>query len=228
MTYGNLRSVPVITKLQALVDEGSYFVANNGQTALATGTGTAFSATAPYLIIENNNLVVSGGGAAAVNVVPDYLRLLATAAGGATSGLTYIAFALYLDTVLRYSSGGTQLTGNSPNTNLSPASKALIYAGTPTASAASAARAMVGEASLRPCVSGTVAAAVGDQILLDFGSIEGGMAGSITVANPAMISIPVPPVIIGPQCSALFYLWFAGATTPTAPSFVPELGYWER
>ena len=87
---------------------------------------------------------------------------------------------------------------------------------------------MVGQASMRPAVSGTIACVVGDQFVLDFGSIEGGMAGSITVANPEMISIPIPPIMIGPQGSALLYLWFPGSTTPSAASFAPELGYWER
>lgn len=227
MSYGDMRTAPVLTKLQGLVDEGTYFVANNAQTGIAMTAANAFSATAPFLVIDNNNPAPSAGGAG-INVVPDYLRLLATAAGGAASGMTYIAFALYLDTIKRYSTGGTTLTGASPNTNLAPTSNAFIHAGTVTAAAASAARAMVGQASMRPAVSATVACVVGDQFVIDFGSIEGGMAGSITVANPEMISVPVPPVIIGPQCSALLYVWFPSSTTPSAASFAPELGYWER
>ena len=35
-------------------DEGSYLVANNGQTGIIEGTPTAFAATTPTLILDNN------------------------------------------------------------------------------------------------------------------------------------------------------------------------------
>ena len=228
--FRNLITQPVFNKLSSYCDEGFYFVANNAQTAEAMTAASAFSATAPYLVIENGNPAPTGEGAGpSKNIVVDYIRLLATAAGGATSGLSYVAFALYLDSTLRYSSGGTALTAYNSNMNSQNASAATIYAGAVTASAASAnVRPLVGQASMRPAVSASVACVVGDQFLLDFGSIEGGMAGSITVSNAEMISIPVPPVLIGPQQSALLYLWLVGATGAAAASFVPEIGYLER
>lgn len=227
--FRGLITQPVLTKMHGLVDEQYYFVANDAQTAIATGTGTSFSATAPYLLIENNNSAPSAG-QAAINVLPDYLRLTCTAAGSAASGLTYVAFALYIDNTMRFSSGGTLITpAYNPNMNSANASNAKIYAGTPTATAASAnVRPIVGGASLRPCVSGTVICAVGDQFVLDFGSLEGGMAGTITVASPVMLSIPIPPIEIGPQMSGLLYVWYPGGATVAAPSFLTELGYFER
>jgi hypothetical protein len=99
-------------------DEGCYFVTNNAQTGIAMTTTVAFSATAPFLIIQNT--AAAGG----KKIYLDYLDLVTTAAGSAASGLTLIQAAVYLDSILRYSSGGTNLTANiaSPNMALSPTS----------------------------------------------------------------------------------------------------------
>jgi hypothetical protein len=42
-----------------------------------------------------------------------------------------------------------------------------------------------------------------------------------------MISHPLPPIVLGPGHSALIYYVLNG-TTPSAASFAPELGWWER
>jgi hypothetical protein len=228
MSNRNLQTQPVLTKMQNLVDEGSYFVANNAQTGIAMTAGATFSATAPFLVVDNNNPAASGG-SAGVNIALDYLALVASAAGGAGSTLSYLAMAVYIDSIKRYQSGGSQLTGSSPNMNLGATSNAVIHAGAVTAAAASSGvRAIVGQRNVRPAVSATVACVVGDSFILDFGSLEGGVGGSVTVASPQSIALSLPPLIIGPQQSALIYLWLQGATTPSAASFLTELGYWER
>lgn len=235
--YGRTQSV--LTKLHAEALEGFYYTANNAQTALSGGAATGFVTTTPSIIIQNNNpapvspvpngpsQLQSDMTAAGVNIYLDYIRLSAAAVGSAASGATFIAAALYIDNILRFSSGGTQLTPMNANFSSKSASNAQIYAGAPTALAQSAQRAVVGELIVRPCVSATVPDAVGDQFLFDFGSLEGGLAGNITVANPLMSSINLPPIVIPPQCSALLYLFYPGAVTPAA-SYLTEVGFWER
>ena len=210
---------------QSANDEGAYFVCNNAQTGLAITAAAAFAATTPFILISNND--AAGG----KNIWLDYLDLVTTAAGSAASGLTLIQAALYLDNILRYSSGGTDISNKivSPNMAISPTSIAKVYAGAITAAAASGSvRAVSGLRTLRPCVSGTVADVVGETKHMTFGG--GGLptSGSVTAANPNVIHVPMPPVKIGPQMSALIYLFYAAAGTPVAASYAPELGWVER
>jgi hypothetical protein len=60
---------------------------------------------------------------------------------------------------------------------------------------------------VRPVVSGTVLDVVGETKLFNFGGVEAMLNGSITIANANFIPVPMPPVIIGPDQSALLYLW---------------------
>jgi hypothetical protein len=205
-------------------DEGCYFVTNNAQTGVAMTTTVAFSATAPFLIIQNT--AAAGG----KKIYLDYLDLVTTAAGSAASGLTLIQAAVYLDSILRYSSGGTNLTANiaSPNMALSPTSVAAVYAGAITSAAASAARAICGLRTIRPTVSATVADVVGEMKHFSFGGSASARGVAITVASPNVIPVPLPPIIVGPQQSALIYLFYAAAGTPVAASYAPELGWSER
>jgi hypothetical protein len=224
-----------LIKMQAQAAEGFYYAASNGQTAIADSGATAYSATAATLLIQNNNPLPGQqqqanalADGAPVNIYVDYIRLMAATAGSAASGLSQIAFALYLDNILRYSSGGTALTPANMNSYSPSASGAQIYFGTVVAKAANAAKAAVGMASMRPTVSGTAIGVVSDQYVLDCGATEGGMGGSIAPANPVMLSIPLPPIVIPPQCSAMLSLWYPGGATMVAPTWLPEIGFWER
>jgi hypothetical protein len=205
-------------------DEAAYFVANNAQTGVAMTAAAGFAATTPFIILSNNDAV--GG----KNIWLDYIDLVTTAAGSAASGLTTIQAALYLDNTLRYSSAGTDISSKivSPNMAVSPTSIAKAYAGAITAAAASGSvRPVCGLRTLRPCVSGTVADVVGEMkhFTFDGGSLP---SGSVTVANAGVIHVPMPPVKIGPQMSALLYIFYAAAGTPVAASYAPELGWVER
>lgn len=205
-------------------DEGAYFVANNAQTGVAMTTTLAFSATAPFVIIQNT--AAAGG----KKIYLDYLDLVTTAAGSAASGLTLIQAAVYVDSILRYSSGGSVLTANiaSPNISVSPTSVAAVYAGAITAAAASAARAICGLRTIRPTVSATVADVVGETKHFSFSGGALAHGGAITVASPNVIPVQMPPIIVGPQQSALIYLFYAAGGTPVAASYAPELGWSER
>jgi hypothetical protein len=221
--YGEIMTMPAVRKSHTLADEGTYFTVNNAQTGSALSTTAGFTATTPFLLIEN--AAVAGG----VSIYLDYLAAVCTAAGSAASALSVIQATVVLDSTLRYSSGGTLLSPISTNMNLGTAkSNAIVYA-VPNAIAASAlARTVAGLRTLRPCVSTTVAAVVGDMHYLNSGGVEGGAQGNITVGNANLTSHPLPPIVIGPQQSALLYLYYAAGGTIVAGSYAPEIGWWER
>lgn len=219
--YGGAYTQPLVRKAHNLADEGSYFVTNNAQTGIASAYNTAFTATAPFLLVYN------GG---AVRVSLDYLALVAIAAGASTTLAGYIAAAVVTDTGNRYSSGGTNLTASITNPNYAAAAApagVAVYAGAITATAAVAARTVVGVRNLRPSVSATVINVVGDMNLVNFGSVEGA-TGSIVIANANIMPQAFPPVVIPPVTSALFYLWYPVMSAPSAATFAPELGFWVR
>lgn len=213
----------LFTPPQAQVDEGAYFVANNAQTGVAMTTTTGFDATKPFLLIQNND--AAGG----KRIILDYAALVTTAAGSAASGLTLIQAALYIDDNKRYSSGGTALTGKCSNMTVAPTSIAQVYAGAVVAAAAGAnVRALAGLRTVRPTVSGTVADVVGETKQFLFRGSDRAPQGSITIANANIIPVGLPPVVIGPQQSALLYLFYAAGGTPVAASYAPELAWTER
>jgi hypothetical protein len=161
----------------------------------------------------------------------DYANLTCTVAGTAASGLTYTGMTVVTDSTMRYSSGGTALSAVNPNQGAANAvaSSIIGFYGTPTATAASAAaRTLVGLRDVRPASTGAIATVVGDNIIVNFGAVEGNSAGSITVANPSIIPVACPCVEVPPQGSALIYLYYATSTTPVAAQWVPEVGVFFR
>lgn len=222
-SYGENTVISMVRKTHVLADEGSYFVANNAQTAAATQSGIGFSATTPAFTVFNGN--PPGG----KNVYLDYVNLTAATAGSLSATLSYSAMSAVIDIGNRYSSGGTQLTPKSPNMNSNVASGATIFFGAITATAASAsARTIVGERIARPPVSTTVPNVVGDQYEWNFGGVEGLPGSSITVANASIVPQALPPLMVGPQQSILLYLYLVGGSAATAPTWYPEICYWER
>jgi hypothetical protein len=218
--YGELYTQPLVRKAHNLADEGTYYTANNGQAGLASAYNTSFTATAPFLSVFNSNLQA--------RVYLDYLALVAIAAGACTTTAGYIAAAVVIDTVNRYSSGGTQLTPNNANIAAGNNSGVVVFAGAVTASAATgSARTLVGVRNLRPNVSSTVINVVGDMNLLNFGGVEGA-GGSITIANANIMPQSLPPIVIPPGDTALIYLTYPAMTAPSAATFAPELGFWVR
>lgn len=223
--YTEVYTQPLVRKSHLLADEGAYFVTNNAQTGVAEFNNTAFTAVNPFILIQNTDSV---GGR---RIYLDYVALVTTLAGSAASGLVSIQAAVVVDTGLRYSSAGSNLTANivSPNMDISNAkSIAQAYCGAIVATAASAAaRTVCGLRILRPTVSGTVADVVGEMKLLNFGGVEGS-TGSVTLANANLLPQAFPPVIIGPQQSALIYVWQSVGATNVVANYAPELGWWER
>ena len=219
-TYGEVFTMPAVRKAHVLADEGSYYLANNAQTGIASAYNTAFTATAPFITIYNGN--------ALTRAFIDYAALVAIAAGACTTTAGYIAAAVVVDIGNRYSSGGSALTPVNSNLLVGNNSNVQINAGAVTATAATtSARTLVGVRNLRPNVSSTVINVVGDMNLLNFGSVEGAV-GSITVANANIMPQALPPLIVPPLSTGLIYIWYPVMTAPSAATFAPELGFWVR
>ena len=202
----------------ASAEDGTYFRATNPTigTGIAQGIQTSFSATANVLLAMVN-------GSATKIIIPHYIRLLNTAAGAST---TQARLAITTDTVNRYSSGGTDLTGNivNSNTGLGPTSAiTTLRFGVVTASAASQARTMANinvKAQAAPCWT------VGDELRIMFG--DDGDAGNLSGAAAVAIVRNVGPIaLMGQNHSLLVHLWNVANAT-TAPSWEIEMAWWER
>lgn len=202
-------------KNHALVDEGAYYTAVNataGTAIIDTAALIAFVTTTPTMTVFNSN--APGG----KSIYLDWFRLNVVAPGA--SGTNW-AWAMYLDTTNRYTSGGTAITPNNANISSSQTSGATINFGAITAAAA------VGQRKIVAQPARTVLKVAGDEYLWKFGeqSVPAPgmpMEGTLQLAR----QFAAPPVVIPPQCTFLFYEW--GASQATAASFELGLGYWER
>lgn len=220
-SYGEVMTMPVVRKAHVLADEGSYWNANNGTTATASAYNTAYTATAPYVLIYN--------GSASSRLYVDAINI-STAVSGTITVAGYMAAALVLDAGNRYASGGTLLAP----TNANPAAPSSALAGVsvylaPTAAAATTnARTLVGQRAIRPSNSTTNSTIAGDQFIFNFGGVEGAAAGTITAASANIMPVPMPPLVIPPGYSGLLYLTYVGETTAAAATFFAEVNFWVR
>lgn len=204
MPYGEQAVQNIMgARVPALADEGSYWTAMNvPQTAiLDTAALTAFVATTPTMVVFNNNPV---GGR---SLYPTRFRCSVSAAG--TSGTNWL-WQWLVDTGNRWTSGGTLLTLANPNVNvLNTASGAVIHFGAVTAPAANASR-IIGAG-----VGRTVIKVIGDEYTFEFGnSAPVAGAGMPTDGTLQLTKTwQVPPVVIPPQCSLLWYEYAASQGT---------------
>lgn len=227
-------------KHHGLADEGDYFVAHNAQTGIISSLwGTSFSQTTlgPHIIITNTD--AAGG----KSIYLDYCHLICTAAGAAASAATFLNFAWSVDqSVSRYTSGGTDITnaaatnGGIVNVNTGVAKRnsvAQINIGVLTlASATSAARIVVPQRHLRVQNSTTVAAAINDDIRMNFGGLEPAISGILDLTTAKTVGyrevFNLPPIVIAPQHCAIMHAWSPGQAISTGITYLPEIGYWER
>lgn len=222
--YGELAAMPLVRKAHVLADEGSYFVCHNNQTGTPASGNSAFTATAPFLIIQNQSTDQK-------RVYLDYISLLTTFAGSWASAGSDTSIAVQIDNILRYSSAGLNITANIVNANMGSTNTApvFIFCGQVIAIAAGGqVRNLVGRRSVRPAASSTVIDLVGDNYIYNFGGVEqicGGYNGTPTARQ--QLQVGLPPVVAGPGHSILIYLFFPG-TTVTPPSYIPEVGFWLR
>jgi hypothetical protein len=204
---------PLFSKPVASAKEGSAFVALNGtlETGIATGgaTQTAFVATTPSLWMFNGD-VPSGK-----DVILDRLKLIVTVAGVA---LTALRYAVIVDNINRYTSGGTAITPRvAVGGNTSVVSG---FFGAITASAAGGASKVVGHGVLRSQIP-----IINDEYMLDFGGSDSS-AGAAQATTSVSISHAVAPVILAPGECMLVYLW--GAAMTTTPQTEYEIQWYER
>ena len=226
--YGEMLALSIGRKQSSLGVEGTYFVTNNAQTAIASPLITSFTAASPMLSISNYDALSNSNWK---NIELDYVNLVTGTAGAFVSGGVNAQLMIVLDTIERYSSAGTDLTPNIVNCNTGSAAKSSIakvrfgqlVASAPTGSA----RTLVGLRILRPIVSTTVMDVAGEQKQLNFGGVEANINGSITAANANNIPVALPPIVIGPGGCALIYYVMNG-TTPSAQTFFPEVAWSER
>jgi hypothetical protein len=198
-----------------LAEEGSYFTANNAQTGtLTAATDTAFSATNPFLVIQNSSAPGSGGPV----ITLDYALAVVTVQGGATS--TSVQAAITKDIINRYTSGGVTLTPVKVN-SAGPGSVALVYAGNIVAPAASASVInLMGLRWLKPARE-----VAGDHFLIQFGSMDGFI--QISTATSTYTVNVAAPCVLNPGESALIDIWFPGLST-TGVTIAPEISWWEK
>lgn len=224
--YREIAVVPSIITKHPLADEGSYFTTNNAQTGIATAAAVvAFAAANPFLAIYNGS---NPSDDFAQRIYLDYLTLMVTAAG--TAG-TSVQCAIVKDRGNRYVSGGTDLTPAIANAGpTSQGSLTRVWAGNLVASTPTTnAKTLVGNRTLK--VMTAPAPTVGDQYTLRCGAAN--MAENLIYSNAGTTLTQVlnatqsiPPMVLGPDESLLFYLWIV--TQSGASSYAPEVSWWER
>ncbi len=189
---------------------------DSGQ-ALTSATRATFLATeAAFLLFDNDfgGVITQGAETGQKQIFPDQLWLKVITAG---TGLISLKYAVYIDSVNRFSSGGTLVNANSFNMDMrdskgTPVGSIVnLYTGPITLTATSTAR-PAGRGVFRQG-----APVVGDQYIIDFGSVAGYHNPTLSGTNPIAQSFPVPFITIGPEQSIIIYIWGVGMTA--APTF---------
>lgn len=224
--YGEMVAEILSSKQNKINDEGSYYVTRTptpGTGVASIGAPTAYVATSPYVIVTNNN--PAGG----KNIWLDYINLnLITPSTSSTN----LQFTTAIDTVARYTSGGSGGAGTNvatilqgpvpPNSGAPANSGALVYAGALVAAAASPANRIISNRYLRTAIAVAL-----DTYLVQFGATDIALDGTlVSGAAVAQRSIPHPPVCLAPGGSFLLHLY--GASAAAATTCEVEVGHVER
>lgn len=220
-TAASQKVVSIWGEQQSLLDEGGLFGALSPTpgTAIAMTTSVVDDAAtassthaqfAPAMIIANSALASDPS---AVSIYPLYLKLLVAQV---PTSATQWRYALRLDSVARYSSGGSQLTPVSPNPLSTQASKAQVYFGA------------IVPAALPSTVSRLVASGMVSAAIPTAADYHTWMFGPSTQthAGSAPFIMTVPAIAIPPGWSLSLELW--GASNAAAASFEVELVFAER
>lgn len=210
-----------------LADEGGYFIGTNPAvgTAIAATTSVVDDAAtassthaqfAPTALWQNTEVPTNP------NAVSIYLRYLRMFLVQVPTSATSWKFSLRLDSVLRFSSGGSAITPVNVNYSSSKAPKGQMFFGAivPLALPSSNAR-LVANGLVNSVIPVTL-----DQWLFTFGNASPSMDQLNGGASAKNIVINVPPVIIPPGCSLSLDMW--GTANAAAPSWEFECGWVER
>lgn len=178
----------------------------------------AIAATEGMMTIFNSGVNRLGPNAI---IIPQYLKLVTKVKGA--SG-TDFSIRLATDLVNRYSSGGSQLTGNETYAAKSltrRTSRATIYFGDLTLAAATSEK-IVGQVTFH---SATTSQIVGDRYMIRFGDPD--LPSALVSAAAAQTQIEtVQPVVLRPG-GCLILQPFSTSAASTAAQFEVELGYME-
>lgn len=211
--YGGLFVTPITQGVYGLGDEGVYF--NSMQIAagpvpptayaLTAAAATAFSNTAVSATIRNTD---SAGGK---RLYLDFIRIQIAAAGTAGTRLEY---AVTVDNITRYTSGGAANTQYNTNMDATTAAVGVMHTGAITAAAASGSARIVARGSLD-----VANPAAGQAYLINCGAgDQPGPTGRAAVAAP---------VVLGPGShTAVLHLWLPSQSA--APTGEITAGWWER
>lgn len=207
----------------ALVDIGGgcEFVAANPTAGTGIISSTpitlAAAATAPTMVVYNSNLLGNGP-----TIYPLWLKLVETAA---STGGTQLNFQWHVDTINRYTSGGTQLTPANTNPGSTIKSNAVIHFGAITGVAASNDVVVSGNCRCRVALIDIL----GDQLLFTFGQSTALPLGptSMTTATIGQFHFSHAAVGIPPGSSLVFTIW-QPTTFTTGVTYEVEFGYAEK
>lgn len=201
------------------VDVAGGFVSTNptpgsGLTT-AVATSLAAAATAPSMVVVNNNALNSN-----INVYPLYLKLteLTVSTGGTAPNYQF-----HLDTINRYTSGGTIMPGQNTLSGANIQSNALVAFGAITSPAANADKVTSG--NLR-CRIGLIDVA-GDIVQFTWGTPNLSMSIPFTTTSTiGNFQFGLQSVAILPGHSMVMTLWKAAITVGII--YEVEFGYLEK
>lgn len=203
------------SKLHALADEGSYFVATNA----TPGTAIAgISAANGYDVLETL-FYIHNSASSTKRIYMDFLTLTCAAAG--TNG-TDFSLAITTDSVDRWSSGGTAITPvNALQSSVIATVADRVRFGAVVTAAATTGK-LVWHSLLR-----TVIKVIGDQYSLNFGgSREPAVGMPLEGTTQASIPRKVPPIVLAPGESMMVHEYAASQSVAAQYQFAA--GWWER
>ena len=209
--YGGHMVSTLSNKELFAADEGSYFVgvsATPGTGIIGHAAPTTFDETKPYILLYN------GG---SNRIYPQFLKFHETVVSTAA---TRCQWTFTIDEGNRLSSAGTALVISNVNMASSNASGAAIKQGAPVATAASASRRILGHYVVRSTID-----VVEDNLAFVFGDPSAGQ-DSVAPATVMNMTVPLPPVVIGPGQSFMAYQW--SASQSAAPTLEVVFGFVER
>lgn len=202
--------------LYPIADEGTFFTATNAAagTGLASSITTAFSATAGLLTVRNG----STGAGQNRRLCMNSIRLIPTVA---PASATRSEFAITIDDITRYASGGSAITPVNPNMDSATAPSAVVHFGALVLAAAGSNVRLVSRGQLRSSIPVAF-----EEYVIDFRGTahsEGTLGGATAVRNVSV----VPPVVLGPGQSMQLHVWHP-ANAATAASWEFEVTGWAR
>lgn len=217
--YGDASVQSLIgSRLLALADEGSYFVATNptpGTPIAGKAAPTTLADTAALISFFNGNPASSKK-----RMYLDFILLMVTAAGTSSTNFN---LAVKGDTGNdRYTSGGSVITPVNPNMDSAAAAAVKMRFGDLTIAAATPSARL-----LHRIIARTVIKVIGDLYLLTFGDSSPAAPGMPLEGTLQLERhIHCPPVIVGPQGSLLVHEFAAAQAAAASYEFVA--GWWER